>query len=155
MASLVQSSLSPFFDRLCGIELDLSNGINLDALGFQNSLLLDLTRLFNSRCDLSIEEYLESEKFIFNFGIPALSVFSPQAKSDHIKLEQLLSHAIKLYEPRMTQVKVMVSSESNDHRSVKVEILSAVIFGERMLRFAPSFHLNPTEVEVVVKPEFD
>jgi type VI secretion system protein ImpF len=102
---------------------------------------------------LSVDAYLASEAFVSNFGIPALTVFSPNSKSDLVKLESLLAHAITLYEPRLTQVRVKASNEQNDHNAVKIEILSAVIYGNQMLRFAPSFHLHPGQLEVVVQPE--
>ena len=90
-----------------------------------------------------------------HYGIPSFTDFSPISKKDHIRLEILLNHAIKLFEPRMTRVKVMVSNEANDNKSVKVEILSAVNFGNQMLRFVPSYNLNPNHSEVVIKPEND
>jgi hypothetical protein len=40
-----------------------------------------------------------------------------------------------------------------DIKSVMVEIQAAVVFGEQTLRFAPSFHLHPGQVELVVQPE--
>jgi type VI secretion system protein ImpF len=155
MSSIVDSSFAPFFDRLCGSKLDLKNNSYLDAREFQNSLLLDLSRLFNTRCDLSVDEFMNSHEFVLYYGIPALTGFSPISASDRTKLELLLTHAIKLYEPRLTQVKVLVSNDSKDYKSVKVEILSAVYFGNQMLRFVPSFYLNPNYSEVVIKPESD
>jgi type VI secretion system protein ImpF len=155
MSSFVQSSFVPFFDLLCGSKLDLNNKSNLDARAFQDSLLLDLSRLFNSRCDLTYDEYLKSTENVLHYGIPSFTDFSPISKKDHIRLEILLNHAIKLFEPRMTRVKVMVSNEANDNKSVKVEILSAVNFGNQMLRFVPSYNLNPNHSEVVIKPEND
>jgi len=153
MSRTVHSTLAPLFDRLCGFDVPQGNGVNLDARGFQYSLLQDLSRIFNTRCDLSVDEFLASDQFVLNYGIPALTVFSPNSKSDMVKLERLLEHAITLYEPRLTQVRVKASNDANDHNAVKVEVLAAVIFGEQTLRFAPSFHLHPGQLEVVVQPE--
>lgn len=153
MSRTVPSSLAPLFDRLCGFEVPQGNGVNLDARGFQHSLLLDLARIFNTRCDLSVDQFLASDEFVLNYGIPALTVFSPNSKSDLVKLERVLEHAIKLYEPRLAQVRVKANIDADDHNSVKVEVLAAVVFGEQTLRFAPSFYLHPGQLEVVVQAQ--
>ena len=111
------SSIAPFFDRLCGVDFTIGNGIHLDAKGFQSSLLLDLFRLLNTRCDLTIDEFLNCQAHVMNYGLPATNTLSPNSKS------------------------------------VMVEIQAAVVFGEQILRFAPSFHLHPGQVELVVQPE--
>lgn len=152
MSRTVRSTLAPLFDRLCGFEESQGDGIHLDARGFQHSLLQDLSRIFNTRCDLSVDEFLATEYFSLNYGIPALAVFSPNSESDLSKLEFVLEHAIKLYEPRLAKVKVRASNNENDHNTVSVELLAEVIFREQTLRFTPSFHLHPGQTEVVVRP---
>jgi predicted component of type VI protein secretion system len=68
-------------------------------------------------------------------------------------MEQLVQHVIKLFEPRLKQVRVRARANPMDIKSVMVEIQAAVVFGEQTLRFAPSFHLHPGQVELVVQPE--
>jgi len=153
MNRTVASSIAPFFDRLCGADFAVLNGVYLDARGFQKSLLLDLSRLLNTRCDLTIDEYMGSSGHVMNYGLPAISTLSSNAKKDLQRLAQLIQHAIKLYEPRLKQVRVNALSDPDDFKSVQVEIQAAVIFGEQTLRFAPSFHLHPGQVELVLQPE--
>lgn len=153
MSRTVRSAIVPFFDRLCELDDCLGDGVHLDPLGFQHSLLKDLARLFNTRCDLSVEDYLAASESVLHYGIPALTVFSPNSKTDLIKLEVLLAHAIRLFEPRLTQVIIRASNDDLDHNAVKVEILSAVVLRNQRLRFTPSFHLHPGQLEVVVQPE--
>jgi hypothetical protein len=50
-------------------------------------------------------------------------------------------------------VRVKAQANPLDIKSVMVEIQAAVVFGEQILRFAPSFHLHPGQVELVVQPE--
>jgi len=147
------SSIAPFFDRLCGVDFAVGNGVHLDAKGFQASLLLDLSRLLNTRCDLTIDEFMKSPGHVMNYGMAATNGLSSNAKKDLQKLEQLVHHAIKLFEPRLTQVRVKAQSDPQDFKNVRVEIQAAVIFGEQTLRFSPSFHLHPGQVELVVQPE--
>ena len=147
------SSIAPFFDRLCGVDFTIGNGIHLDAKGFQSSLLLDLFRLLNTRCDLTIDEFLNCQAHVMNYGLPATNTLSPNSKTDLLKMEQLVQHVIKLFEPRLKQVRVKAQSNPLDTKSVMVEIQAAVVFGEQILRFAPSFHLHPGQVELVVQPE--
>ena len=68
-------------------------------------------------------------------------------------MEQLVQQVIKLFEPRLKQVRVKALAHPSDTKSVMVEIQAAVFFGEQILRFAPSFHLHPGQVELVVQPE--
>ena len=60
---------------------------------------------------------------------------------------------IMLRDPEFKQVRVKVQANPLDFKSVMVEIQAAVVFGEQILRFAPSFHLHPGQVELVVQPE--
>ena len=138
------SSIAPLFDRLCGVDFTIGNGIHLDAKGFQSSLLLDLFRLLNTRCDLTIDEFLNCQAHVMNYGLPATNTLSPNSKTDLLKMEQLVQHVIKLVRARANPM---------DIKSVMVEIQAAVVFGEQTLRFAPSFHLHPGQVELVVQPE--
>ncbi|NBX53543.1 MAG: type VI secretion system baseplate subunit TssE [Betaproteobacteria bacterium] len=153
MNRTVAASIAPFFDRLCGADFAVLNGVYLDARGFQKSLLLDLSRLLNTRCHLTIDEYMTSSGHVMNYGLPSLSTLTSNSKKDLQRLAQLIQHAIKLYEPRLKQLRVNAVSDPEDFRSVQVEIQAAVIFGEQTLRFAPSFHLFPGQVELVLQPE--
>lgn len=97
----------PLFDRFAD-----GPGVQLTAMeALQLSLRLDLTRLFNARNALTIRAYLDGAPTSRDYGLPDTLGLSARSATDLQQWEQVLTRAIALYEPRLSQVRVKVTPD--------------------------------------------
>lgn len=128
-------SIAPLFDRLAGEPAAPGDGRTLDAHGLQQSLQLDLTRLFNVRNGLTIEQFLADRTDAptsLNYGLPDTLALSPQSQGDLARWELVIVRAIALYEPRLSRVTVQVKPDRSSPMSARVTIGAAVALGRQL-----------------------
>lgn len=124
----------PLFDRFGGPLSD--SGVALppeEAL--QLSLRRDLTRLFNVRNRLTVDEFLNGAPTSLDYGLPDTLHLSAQSATDLQRWQQVIVRAIALYEPRLRQVAVKVAPSANWPTMAWVEIAATAILGSERVQF--------------------
>jgi len=125
----------PLFDRFGAGPAD-GAGVRLSALeALQMSLELDLTRLFNTRNALSIEQFLEGAPTALDYGLPDTLRLSPQSSTDLQRWALVILHAVALYEPRLVQVHVTVMPDAARPNTARVVIAAAASLRGRLCQF--------------------
>jgi type VI secretion system protein ImpF len=78
--------------------------------------------LFNTRCHLSIDEYLNpsSDKSFLEFGLPDFSRLSMAQGDDSKILCRVIERALEAFEPRLSQVKVSFNAYDPKSREAKL-----------------------------------
>lgn len=135
MNQLPPTSLIPLFDRLNGEPGESGDGSTLDAHGLQQSLQLDLTRLFNVRNALTIDQFLTESYYVatsLNYGLPDTLGLSPQSLNDLMCWELVIARAIALYEPRLSRVQVKVTPDRASPMVARVTIGAVVALGRQL-----------------------
>jgi type VI secretion system protein ImpF len=148
MQRLVTASHIPLFDRLAGSVAASPDGRLLEAGGLQQSLQLDLSRLFNVRNSLTIDQFLASEGTVLHYGLPDLLRLSAQSDVDLTVLEQVIRRGIALYEPRLTQVQVKATQDARHPTRARVAIAAAVMLGRQLCRVDFALALDGQSAEV-------
>jgi type VI secretion system protein ImpF len=113
-------------------ETPLSRAQSLRLL--KNAVRRDLEWLLNSRriSDMPDEGLTRVNESAYVYGLPDLSALTMAALGDRNKLVRHILNTIKLFEPRLANVRlVMVESEDSAKKDVRLRI-------EAMLRMDPS-----------------
>jgi type VI secretion system protein ImpF len=135
----------PFFDRF-GAPAARPEGAQLTPIeALQLSLELDLTRLFNTRNSLSIEQFLEGAPTSLDYGLPDTLRLSPQSATDLQRWALVILHAVALYEPRLIQVHVSVLPDATRPTTARVVIDAAALLHGRLCQFHFDTALNAPE----------
>lgn len=138
MGTIMQSlprAPAPFFDRFSG-QLDVPSGVRLSPVeALQYSLQLDLTRLFNVRNSLAIDQFLSSAPTALDYGLPDTLHLSSQSNLDRQRWEHVIARAIALYEPRLVQVRVTVTPDLARTAVARVAIVALAALGEQLCQF--------------------
>jgi type VI secretion system protein ImpF len=138
MGTIMQSlprAPAPFFDRFSG-QLDVPPGVRLSPVeALQYSLQLDLTRLFNVRNSLTIDQFLSSAPTALDYGLPDTLHLSSQSNLDRQRWESVIARAISLYEPRLIQVRVTVTPDLARPAVGRVAIVALAALGEQLCQF--------------------
>ena len=124
----------PLLDRLTGQLMGSRDGRNLQADGLNLSLCRDLERLFSSRNGLTISEFLNCAGGVMYYGTPDTLDLSPQSGRDIRLLEDVLRHAITLYEPRLLNTTIVARPDENNKYGVNVQLKAAVRLGGQLRR---------------------
>ena len=124
----------PLFDRFGGPLSDAGEALaSLEAL--QLSLRLDLTRLFNVRNRMTVDEFLSGAPTSLDYGLPDTLHLSAQSATDLQRWQQVIVRAIALYEPRLRQVTVKVAPAANWPTMAWVEIAASAVLGSERVQF--------------------
>lgn len=143
MSKAIVASFVPLFDRLTG-SLDASlDGRLLDGAGLQRSLQLDLTRLFNVRNALTIQQYLACEPSVLHYGLPDTLSLSPKSELDLDLWSAVLLHCIAMFEPRLSHVQVKVTQDLSKPYGANATIAAAVTLGMQLCRVNFDVMLDP------------
>jgi type VI secretion system protein ImpF len=113
-------------------ETSMSRAQSLRVL--KSAVRRDLEWLLNSRriCDLPDEGLTRVNKSAYVYGLPDLSTLSTGAAGDRNKLVRHILDTIKLFEPRLATVRlVMVENADSAKKDVRLRI-------EAMLRMDPA-----------------
>jgi len=125
------NSVSPLFDRLAEMADAAWDGHLLEADVLQQSVLNDLSRLFNSRNGLTIAEFLGDRTSSLHYGLPDTLRLSPQSCTDLAQWEVVVARAIALFEPRLTQLSVKVEPVPEKPNSALIRISGTVPLGRQ------------------------
>ncbi len=87
----------------------------------KRSLLRDLQWILNTRqiSDPAVEPHDELSASVFNFGLPDITALSADSSETPAKLRRIIEDAIEAFEPRLTNVRVTLSSaaESKERKA--------------------------------------
>lgn len=108
MARLLAGGDIPLFDKLSQIDSghDGRRTHVLSAAAAEQSVIRELGRLTNSRSRLTLEEFSAAELTVLDFGIPDYSARSAQSQADRMLIQQAVTKAITVFEPRLSAVDV-------------------------------------------------
>ena len=134
MHSQHTSMPTPLFDRFGGPPSDSGKALP-PGEALQLSLRRDLTRLFNVRNRLTIEEFLNGAPTSLDYGLPDTLHLSAQSATDLQRWQQVILRAIALYEPRLRQVTVKVAPSVDWPTMAWAEIAATAIIGSERVQF--------------------
>jgi type VI secretion system protein ImpF len=143
MSKAIVASLVPLFDRLTGTLEASQDGRLLDAGGLQRSLQRDLTRLFNARNGLTIQQYLACELTVLHYGLPDTLSLSPKSELDLDLWSTVLQRCIAIFEPRLSHVQVSVMQDMAKSYGARATIAAAVTLGMQLCRVNFDVALDP------------
>ena len=133
MSKAITASLVPLFDRLTGMSAS-SDGRLLDGGGLQQSLQLDLLRLFNVRNSLTIQEYMDADPAMLPFGLPDMLVLSTRSDQDLDVWSAVMQRCLARFETRLTHVKVRLQSDPHKPYAAHAAITAVVMLGAQLCR---------------------
>jgi len=130
MSELSRSASIPLFQRLCARDGEMGDAANFDAAGLQASIANELASLLNTRCGLTMAEFLQCQGTVLDFGIPDFSALSCNSSDDLASVSRAVQHAIALFEPRLSHTQVIATYDDSGHRGqAKLQISGAVRLG--------------------------
>lgn len=133
MSKAITASLVPLFDRLTGMSAS-ADGRLLDGGGLQQSLQLDLLRLFNVRNSLSIPAYLAFEPALLPFGLPDMQALSARSETDLELWAAVMLRCLARFESRLTHVKVTLQPDPYKPHAAHAAITAVVQLGSQLCR---------------------
>ena len=143
------ASPPPLFDRFAEPSSEPS-GVRLSATeAMQLSLQIDLTRLFNVRNALTITQFLGTTPTALDYGLPDTLGLSAQSATDLQRWELVIARAIALYEPRLSQVRVVAAPDSIKPTAARITITALAAVGDQMCQF--NFDTAPDQRNVSVQ----
>jgi type VI secretion system protein ImpF len=135
MSELSRSSAVPLFQRLCARDGEPGDATSFDAAGLHASIANELTGLLNTRCGLTMAEFLECQGTVLDYGVPDFSALSCRSTDDLTLVSQAVQHAIELFEPRLSHTKVRATqSDANLPGRAQLHIMGAVRLGLTLRR---------------------
>jgi type VI secretion system protein ImpF len=122
---------APLFDRLVDHELrqptESQPRSTLSRAELQASVRQEVEWLLNTRCPIPAHDLDNRARSVVDYGVPDCSLLTPHSQRDHQRLEQLFSHAITAFEPRLRHVRVTVERRSNDHTALVAHIEAVLV----------------------------
>jgi type VI secretion system lysozyme-like protein len=134
MPEIVLASRQPLFDRFAVDDRAALDGALLDAPGLHASLQRELQRLFDTRCSVSLDEYLRRPLTVLDYGLPDISILSINDETDRRRLAEVMGRAIAAFEPRLSRVEVAVEAAAGARERVVVNVSAAVRLGPELRR---------------------
>jgi type VI secretion system protein ImpF len=136
MSELSRSAAIPLFQRLCARDGEMGDAAAFDAAGLQASIANEIASLLNTRCGLTMADFLKCQGTVLDFGIPDFSSLSCKSSEDLALVSQAVQHAIALFEPRLSHTQVVaIHDDSINHRGqAKLQISGAVRLGMTLRR---------------------
>jgi type VI secretion system protein ImpF len=85
----------------------------------KEAILRDLSWLLNTRCPASRQALEKREqRSVIDYGIPDFGDLHTQNPDDRVIIIESIEQAIKVYEPRLTNVKVILDKEQDQRQLV-------------------------------------
>lgn len=135
MSELSRSAAIPMLQRLCARDGEVGDAASFDAAGLQASIANELAILLNTRCGLTMAEFLDCQGTVLDFGVPDFSALSCRSSQDLNLLSQVVQHAIALFEPRLSHTQVIaVDAMSSQPGQAHLQISGAVRLGLTLRR---------------------
>ena len=114
------------FDRLCAADSVSAPKQTPVAQGLRESLRRELLRLLNTRNGLSHAQFLVCEGSVLHYGLPDLLGLCPQSDADLQGVSQLVEHGIRLFEPRLSDVRVQAWRDPADAARARLTVRASV-----------------------------
>lgn len=134
MSTYVAASPVPLFDRLFGSAPESTDGRLLDADGLEASIRRDFSRLLNVRSGLAVDDFLQTDGTVLDYGLPDLVSLSSQSDTDLQRLATVVTRAIELFEPRLSRVQVRARPDEAFPQAARLTISAAVGVGHQLRR---------------------
>ena len=134
MSQVVLASPSLLFDRLLGAGDGAVIGPRLDSVALKMSLLREVGQLFSTKSRLTLGEFMGDEVTVLDYGLPDFSALSPISQSDMDLMTEVITKALRCFEPRLRQVGVTLTAEKSSARVAHAAILGAVSLSGQALR---------------------
>ena len=135
MSDLSRSSAVPLFQRLCARDGEPGDATSFDAVGLQASIANELAGLLNTRCGLTMAEFLECQGTVLDYGVPDFSALSCRSTDDLNLVSKAVQHAIELFEPRLSHTEVQAThSDASLPGRAQLHIMGAVRLGLTLRR---------------------
>lgn len=138
----------PLFDRLVDrahsrVPHDKVPVRTIDRGLLKESVRRELEQLFNTRCPTPAHLLGTRPRTVIDYGIPDFSTISARNFDDRKRLEAMLRSAIEAYEPRLSDVRVVVEvMPGNDF------VLRGYIAGYLIVDGVPEAVLFPTLMQM-------
>ncbi len=133
MSKAITASLVPMFDRLTGMSAS-ADGRLLDGGGLQQSLQLDLLRLFNTRNALSIDDYLRADTALLPYGLPDMQALSARSEQDLDLWTSVMLRCLARFESRLSHVSVTLHPDPHKPHAAHAAISAVVRLGSQLCR---------------------
>jgi len=119
---------------------------------FKKSLARDLEWLLNTRRTPfpAPSEYRLLARSLYNYGLPDVAATSAQSSRDRNRLLESLQDAIEIYEPRLTEVKVIMETVASGNKALRfrIEGMARVDPAPERVSFDTVLELTSGEYEV-------
>ncbi|GHT91788.1 hypothetical protein FACS1894122_04720 [Alphaproteobacteria bacterium] len=131
------ATIAPLFDRLIDEDIDVPFEKNPKKYSsreeYQTAIMIDLSRLLNTRVSMFWRNYAEKNKVVlpFLYGVSVTGVLSADSVFELQELEARIEAVIAQFEPRLVDTKCSIQTIGNDHASLFINIDAAMIFENR------------------------
>ena len=97
-----------------------------------------MLRLLNTRNGLSRAQFLACEGSVLHYGLPDLLGLCPQSDADLQGVSQLVEHGIRLFEPRLIDVRVQARRDPANAVRARLTVSASVLAapGAQRVEFA-------------------
>lgn len=143
MSRNVPAYYIPLFDRIAGSDGGVLEGDLTNSAGLRQSIERELGRLFNTTSRLTISQYLKADLMVLDYGLPDFRGLAFDSTEVLSELLIVLERAIQVFEPRMRQTTVKVSSGADLRAGVTVDIIATVIIGTQQRRVQFGLEIAP------------
>jgi type VI secretion system protein ImpF len=123
-----QRLLASVFDRLIEVkdteEARPQNPMSLSLAELQSNVFRDLQAMLNSRRALTepLPESSELRQSVLCFGLPDITSVNPESLDEQANVRNAVEEAIRLYEPRLTNIDVRVQEVTSNDRSFRLTV---------------------------------
>ncbi len=125
---------APLFDRLTDLDLRSPREPHpfrtLTHKELLDSVQREVETLLNTRCPLRLDELVERERSVIDFGAPDLSWAGPLSTEDQRRLSVLLSQTIGAYEPRLREVRASFARYDPSTHTVHLSVNAVLVVDE-------------------------
>ena len=87
-----------------------------------DSIRVELSRLLNTRCAVSLDGLREQPRTVVNYGLPDFTTLSPTSDRDRERLAVLIAEAVGAYEPRLRTPRVVVAVDPERPRALRLAL---------------------------------
>lgn len=98
------------------------------------SLQRELSRLLNSRNGLTRSQFLASETSVLDYGLPDLLGLCTQSDTHLQQLSQIVDHGIRLFEPRLVDVRVQAQRDPAEPTRARLTVSASALAGREVQR---------------------
>jgi type VI secretion system lysozyme-like protein len=106
------------------------------------SVRRELSRLLNTRCSVPSHLVVERERSVLDYGIPDFSSLSALAGDDQNRLARIVAQTITAFEPRLTDVRVLVERVRANDRALLLRVDAMLTVGA---------HAEPISFPILVR----